>query len=121
MDDDAVDEEMLAELFDLLGGGDPAGLIHACELFLTDVPARLGAAEEALSDGRLEDVGRVAHSLRGSTGAFGARRISQLAERLEGCASQGGPQPGALLAEMRVEFASFRTILESRLSSITGS
>lgn len=118
--EDNVDDELLSELFTVLGDASPDGLIRACDLFLTGVPARLADAEDAVAEARLDDAGRLAHSLRGSAGAFGARHLGRLAEQLEMVCGQADPKSaGPLVEEMKVEFAAFRTILTSRLASIS--
>jgi len=117
---DSVDEEVFAELFTLLGNGRADGLIHACELFLTGVPTHLANARSALAEARLDDAGGVAHSLRGTAGAFGARRLSSLAERLELSCRQGDAATAEdLLFEMRLEYSSFRPVLTARLAALT--
>ena len=119
-DEGRVDEEILSEVLTLLGDGNADRLIHACDLFLTGVPARLADAEAALAEGRPGDVARVAHSLRGTAGTFGARRLSQLADHLEqACRRPGTESAGPLIEEMRDELAIFGTILTTRLASLT--
>ena len=122
MDDqrgDPIDEEILAELLDVVGGDVPDGVTRAFELFLTSVPSRLEEIEVALAGNRFEDAARAAHSLRGSAGAFGARRLSALAGQQEHtCGTADARTAAALLEEMRVEFAVAEAILRSRLSPL---
>ena len=119
---DHVDEEVFEEIFSVLSDESPEGLIRACDLFRIGVPARLAEIDDALAGGRYEEVATAAHSLRGSAGAFGARRLSNLADRLErisieaeGDRSDAGP----LVEEMRSEFLVFRAILDARLADLT--
>jgi HPt (histidine-containing phosphotransfer) domain-containing protein len=115
-----VDERILSELFTVIGGGDPGSLVDACELFLTHLPTRLGAAEAAVADGRLADASRLAHSVKGSAGAFGACRLSLLAERLERACDDGdGERGGSIVEQMTVDLATFATILRERLAEVT--
>jgi HPt (histidine-containing phosphotransfer) domain-containing protein len=112
-----VDEEMLAELFVLLDDGTPGGLIRACDMFLVGVPTALADLRGARAEARLDDAGRVAHNLRGTAGAFGAARLGRLAARLEeACGRSDGGSAGALVELMEGEFATFRTLLMSRLA-----
>lgn len=116
---DHVDDELLAEVLTLLDDEGPEGLLKACALFRASVPDRLRDVGAALDEGRFEDAARAAHSLRGSTGAFGARRLSSLGERMEElCHDSDGPAAIALLEEMRAEFDVFRAILDARLAEV---
>ena len=118
---DHVDEELLTEVLMLLDDEAPDGLLRACDLFRAAIPQRMGDIEAALEQGRLDDAARASHSLRGSAGAFGARRLSRLGEQLEGLCLQGEEAPAAsVLAEMRDEFDVFRVILDDRLAEATG-
>lgn len=117
---DHVDEELLGEVLMLLDGEDPEGLLRACDLFRSGIPQRMVDIDGALHQGRFDDAARASHSLRGSAGAFGARRLSSLGERLEGmCMLSEGESAAALLDEMQDEFLIFRDILDSRLAAIS--
>jgi HPt (histidine-containing phosphotransfer) domain-containing protein len=113
-----VDEEMLAELFVLLDDGTPGGLIRACDLFLVGVPTALANLRAACAEARLDDAAMVAHTLRGTAGAFGAARLGRLAARLEeACGRSDAASAAALIEQMEGEFAAFRTVLMSRLAA----
>ncbi|MEA2827027.1 MAG: Hpt domain [Actinomycetota bacterium] len=125
-----VDEEILAELFVLLDDGTPDGLIQACDMFLVGVPTALADLRSALAEARLDNarfdpVGKIAHTLRGTAGAFGAARLGRLATRLEDAcgradgATADAERAGALVDQMEGEFVAFRAVLTSRLASPT--
>jgi HPt (histidine-containing phosphotransfer) domain-containing protein len=115
-----VDEEILSELFVLLDDGTPDGLIKACDMFLVGVPTALAGVRRALSEARVADVGKMAHTLRGTAGAFGATRLGRLAASLEDvCGRTDGASADALVDGMEAEFLAFRTILTSRLAAPT--
>jgi HPt (histidine-containing phosphotransfer) domain-containing protein len=117
---DHVDEELLNEVLMLLDDEAPDGLLRACDLFRSAIPQRMGDIEAALGAGRFDDAARASHSLRGSAGAFGARRLSSLGEQLESLCVHGDGVPAAsLIAEMRDEFELFRVILDARLAEAT--
>lgn len=119
--DSGIDEGILSELFDLLGGGGSEGLVQACEMFLAGVPSRFVDADSALRQGLFDDAARVAHSLRGTAGAFGAARLSLLADGLErACGERDSSKAGVLLDECRAEFETFAAVLRSRLQEATG-
>jgi HPt (histidine-containing phosphotransfer) domain-containing protein len=114
--DEHVDEEMLADVLMLMEDEAADGILKACDLFRASVPERLDDIDAALAEGRFVDAGRASHSLRGSAGAFGARRLSALGLRLEElCRDSDAGAAKETLAEMRAEFLVFRDILDARL------
>jgi HPt (histidine-containing phosphotransfer) domain-containing protein len=120
-EDDHLDEEILDEVLMLLEDEASEGLMKACDLFRSGVPARLLEVDAALADGHFDDAARASHSLRGSAGAFGARRLRSLGERLEQfCRESDGPSALRVAQEMRAEFLVFRTILDARLAKLSG-
>ena len=120
VDEPDVDEEILSELFVLLDDGTPDGLVKACDMFLVGVPTALADVRCALSESRVADVGKMAHTLRGTAGAFGATRLGRLAAGLEDvCRRTGGVVTDAMVDGMESEFLAFRTILTSRLAAPT--
>lgn len=117
--DDRVDEEILSELFMVFDEGIADGLVEVCDTFRTSVPARLAEIDAALVESRFGDASRAAHSLRGSTGTFGARRLSALATCLEDACGKGDRIAGlSLLDDMRSEFRIFSDILEARMAQL---
>jgi HPt (histidine-containing phosphotransfer) domain-containing protein len=114
--DEHVDEEMLADVLMLMEDEAADGILRACDLFRSSVPDRLDDIDSALTEGRFVDAGRASHSLRGSAGAFGARRLSALGLQLEElCRESDAAGATAVLADMREEFLIFRDILDARL------
>jgi len=53
------------------------------ELFVTEIPQRMDALSQALDGQRLDDVRRMAHQLRGSSGSYGFPTLGQAAGRIE--------------------------------------
>jgi HPt (histidine-containing phosphotransfer) domain-containing protein len=118
--DDHVDEELLAEVLEMAEDEAGEGILKACEIFRSSVPERLDDIASALADGRLDDAARTSHSLRGSAGAFGAKRLSMLGLRLEeACRESDAAAAEDLLAEMRTEFLVFRDIFDARLAGLS--
>jgi HPt (histidine-containing phosphotransfer) domain-containing protein len=117
MEEDHVDEEMLADVLTLMEDEAADGILRACDLFRASVPERLDDIGSAIAAGRFDDAARASHSLRGSAGAFGARRLSALGLRVEElCREADGAGAGAVLEDMRGEFVVFRAILDARLA-----
>lgn len=114
--DEHVDEEMLADVLMLMEDEAADGILRACDLFRSSVPDRLDDIGAAIAEGRFVDAGRASHSLRGSAGAFGAKRLSTLGLQLEElCRESDAGAATEVLGEMRAEFLVFRDILDSRL------
>jgi HPt (histidine-containing phosphotransfer) domain-containing protein len=116
---DHVDEELLAEVLTMAEDEAGGGILDACDLFRSSVPTRLDDIGSALHEQRLDDAAQTSHSLRGSAGAFGAKRLSMLAMSLEETCRQSDAEGAAtLLAEMRAEFVTFRDIFDARLARL---
>jgi len=118
--DGPVDEEILAELFMVMEDGPPDGLTEICDLFLAGVPDRISDIRAALVGDRIEDAAKASHSLKGTAGAFGARRLGEVAGRLEqACRVVDGTSRDELVEELQAEFLTFRSILEARLAAMS--
>ena len=117
--EERVDEVNLAELFELMAAGGGNGLRTVYDLFLTGVPTRLAQMDDALAGNRLDDAARAAHTLRGSAGSFGARRLSALTTLVEDRCRRHDPAGAArVVDEMREEFRIFGGILADRLTHL---
>jgi CheY-like chemotaxis protein/HPt (histidine-containing phosphotransfer) domain-containing protein len=80
---DALDRSVLAQLREL--ETDVPGLVgDVVTTFLRETPARLDRLRAALAAGDAQEVERAAHSLKGSAGSIGARRLGELAADIEG-------------------------------------
>ncbi|WP_426989958.1 response regulator [Pseudarthrobacter sp. Y6] len=92
----ALDADRLAMLRDL-GPEDGLGLLPATtEAFRKDVPARLAALREAVTDGGGPALALAAHALKGAAANIGATAVASLCGELEdmgrGGMLDGGPQ-----------------------------
>jgi CheY-like chemotaxis protein/HPt (histidine-containing phosphotransfer) domain-containing protein len=114
---DRVDEELLSEFLEMVldaPGGEPPPVL---DMFLTEASSRLERIRSGLAGGDLSEAARAAHSLKGSSGAFGARRLSALGAKVEVACKEGDPEAAAdLLPALESESEAFRAILGSRLS-----
>jgi CheY-like chemotaxis protein len=77
-----------AALLDRLGG-DSQLLSELIEIYLSESPSLLAAAERTLQEQNGRELARVAHTIKGAFGNFNARATVETAERLEGFAEQG--------------------------------
>jgi CheY-like chemotaxis protein/HPt (histidine-containing phosphotransfer) domain-containing protein len=84
--------------------------------FFAETENRLTALREAASRHDGPALRRIAHSLKGSAGSFGAREVSQLAGLLEERLESGGQQPtGELATRIEAAFRRARAALEAHL------
>jgi PAS domain S-box-containing protein len=70
-------------------GGDSQLLSELIEVFLSESPSYLAAAQRALQEKNGQDLARAAHTIKGSAGNFVARATLKAAEQLEAFAEQG--------------------------------
>jgi HPt (histidine-containing phosphotransfer) domain-containing protein len=75
-------------LLDRLGGNSQL-LSELIEIYLSESPSLLAAAQRALGEKNGQDLARMAHTIKGSAGNFMARATLEAAERLEALAEQG--------------------------------
>jgi PAS domain S-box-containing protein len=78
-----LDEAMVAALQELAGDGGGPGMRDAVATFLDEGASRLAALRVAVSGGDVSGAERLAHSLAGSSAAFGARDVADRCRRLE--------------------------------------
>lgn len=69
--------------------GDTDLVLELCQVFLEDLTEKTTALEKAMSAENLDDLIRVAHSLKGSTGTVTAEASCDLALNLEMAARDG--------------------------------
>ena len=107
----AIDMDSLEEYFPGVEADVLSGMIA---LFLDDTPARFDELHRAIGQKDLEQVCRLAHSLKGASRTFGAVALSNLCRDLETTA-HGGNLDGAAerLAEIKVEYQAAEEELKS--------
>ncbi|HET7272842.1 MAG TPA: response regulator, partial [Rubrobacter sp.] len=108
--EDPLDSAVIEGLREL---GDPEMLQELGEMFFDDANSALRALREALQGNDAHSVEAVAHTLKGSSGNMGAKRMSSLCAQLEDAGSSGDlsrvPQ---LLGDLEAEFGRVRPALE---------
>ena len=114
-----LDPSVIDNLRQLTPPGEPDVLAEVLRLFLEEVPPRIARLRNAWAAGNIEEVHRAAHSLKGSAGNIGARRLFDVCSRLD---EQGkaGDRRGVSrrsLTQLGVEFgkveAEIRRVLET--------
>ncbi len=63
-----------------------ADMLELIEMFVEDLPKRAAALEQALREGELSALSRIAHQLKGAAGGYGFPTITEAAAELEQCA-----------------------------------
>ena len=92
---------------------DRAFLNNLIGVFLQDAKRRIEGLAAASDEHDHASMVRLAHELKGSAAAIGARRLAQACEDLEQGLSEGDAQPMSL-GRVKDEFASARKELERR-------
>jgi HPt (histidine-containing phosphotransfer) domain-containing protein len=109
-----LDSSTLKQLLDLDDG--EFGLIQEmCQLFMEDMPPRILAMEAAIRAGQKEEMGDVAHAVKGAAATMGAPRVRNVALALEtlGRTGKGSETAGALLERLKVEYVAARDALQA--------
>jgi two-component system, sensor histidine kinase and response regulator len=100
-----LDHDVLAGLRGLQGDDETDIVAELAGMFLDDARSGLQALEEAVEEGDAPAVERVAHTLKGSSGNMGARRMSDLCAQLEDAGAAGDfALSTELLERLREEF-----------------
>lgn len=81
--DSALDPKVIDSLRQLTPSGEADVLSEILHLFLDEVPKRIRALQEAVNAGDTAQAGRVAHSLKGSSGNIGAEAMLDLCRRID--------------------------------------
>jgi CheY-like chemotaxis protein/HPt (histidine-containing phosphotransfer) domain-containing protein len=68
-------------------------LLQIVEMFLEDVPVRRAALVAALSEGRMEELGRLAHTLKGTAANLVAETVVDAGQALETAVREGNLEP----------------------------
>jgi HPt (histidine-containing phosphotransfer) domain-containing protein len=116
-----LDPGTLRQLLDLDDG--ELGLIQEmCQLFAEDMPPRILAMEAAIKAGQREEMGDVAHAVKGAASTMGAPRVRAVALALEtlGRLGQSEESAEALLERLKVEYTAAQEALQAFIVSKGG-
>ncbi|MBI1747394.1 MAG: response regulator [Acidobacteria bacterium] len=112
--DVAVDTTVLAALRELQAEDEPDILTELIDLFMRDAPLRLTALKEATERRDAQALKLTAHSLKGSAGNLGARRMAKISAELEALSQTTDlGRAEKLVAQLEVELGRVRRELEA--------
>lgn len=78
-----LDMEVVEELLSLTGDEDPELLLDLIGMFLDDAPDKLQKLEAAFETGDMQELARIAHSLKGSAGNLGVIMLQEDCDTLQ--------------------------------------
>jgi PAS domain S-box-containing protein len=119
--DEPLDRSVLASLRELQEEGEPDLLGELAALFLVDVPNQLETLRQALEAGDISSARRVAHTLKGSCGNMGAKRMATICAELQDVGDSSDLTLAATLVKhLQAEFVRVRHALEAEVSNEQG-
>ncbi|MDB6115075.1 MAG: Hpt domain protein [Lacunisphaera sp.] len=106
MSDQAIDPAAIDNLRALSPDPDGSFLRELIEIFLQDTPERFTELDATLAKGDTAAAMRAAHTIKGSSGNFGASRLAKLAQEVEAHAKAGNlPAATAAVPAFKAEYA----------------
>ena len=103
--DAIINPEAIQALRELSPEGDGEFLKELIGIFLEDTPKHLAQLEEALARQDAVVATRAAHTIKGSSGNFGAEGFARLAREIESAGKDGNfPAAAALVPEFKRQF-----------------
>ena len=101
-----LNPDAIQALRELSPEGDSEFLRELIAIYIADTPKQLAQLEEALSKQDAALVIRAAHSIKGSSGNFGAQEFARLAQEMESQAKANNlAAVSAALPELKLRFA----------------
>lgn len=108
-----IDKELIMKFLEDLGG-DESLIQEMVTIFLEVSPKQLIAAHQALRNEDSKELGRIAHTLKGSSSYYGARRLAKPCTELEENCERGNLiGADSLIAQLEEEFAAVREALKA--------
>ena len=113
-----LDAAVLDTLRKLTPPGEPDVLTEVLQLFLNEVPPRIERLRNAWTAGNIQEVQRAAHSVKGSAGNIGARRLHAVCSKLDEIGkSRDVKDAGPLIGELDDEFDKVQTEIRRVLAA----
>lgn len=99
-----------------IGGDDDSFVAEIVQMFREDTPPQFAELSDCVAKGDPVRLGKVAHSMKGSAGNFGAKHFRHLAEAVEAIAKSGKLAEGpAAIAALQAEYERVLTALDKAL------
>ncbi|MBK8478869.1 MAG: Hpt domain-containing protein [Opitutaceae bacterium] len=99
-----------------IGGDDDSFVAEIVQMFREDTPPQFAELSDCVAQADPVRLGKVAHSMKGSAGNFGAKHFRHLAEAIEAIAKSGNlAQAPAAIAALQAEFERVLTALDKAL------
>jgi len=112
------DPTALAELQAVNPDDGGAFVAELVEIYLRDTPQLIGQFRQAVAAADFPDAARAAHTVKGSSGTFGAARMVEVARRAEEAAREcSSARLAAALEELTAAYAELAPALEPLLGS----
>lgn len=109
--ENTIDRQVVENLREL-NPDDPKFLRELIDMFLEDFPARVAEIEQALATQDAVLLTRAAHTIKGSSGNFGASKLARVAHQMEQHGKSASIDAAAgLLVSLRAEFEQVATAL----------
>jgi PAS domain S-box-containing protein len=109
----AIDPSALQELLEMGGDEGSTFLAEVIDSYLEDAPNLLQAISEAISQGDAVALKNAAHTLKSTSGTFGAKRLAELCKSLEQMGGAGLTEGGILIIpKLRAEYERCKAALE---------
>lgn len=102
---EALDADTIQQLIDLDDGG--LGLLQEMyEIFRDDTPSRIEALEAAVRADKREEMGDIAHAIKGASATIGATQVRALSLALETAGRKGSSEaePAVLVSDLKQAF-----------------
>lgn len=113
-----LDPEAIQALRELSPDGDGEFLRELITIYLTDTPKQIAQIEEALARQDVTIVVRAAHTIKGSSGNFGAEEFARLAREIEAAGKANNLAAAAvLLPELKSRYEKVAAALKELAGS----
>ena len=113
---DVLDPSVVESLRQLTPPGEPDVLVEILNLFLNEVPKKIGTLRSAVIASDAISVQRTAHSLKGSSGNIGARAMHDICRQLDDRAKSGElARLQSLVEELDAEYSKVETEIRKLL------
>ena len=112
-----LDRAVIETLRQLTPPGEPDVLAEVLQMFLDEVPPRFERLRNALTAGNIQEVHRAAHSLKGSAGNVGARRLYDVCKQLDQLGEIGDSGSG-LVEALTAEYGAVETEMSQLLKKV---